>query len=105
MHPDQQPRFETNDEGVEIPTQNAVTDGGIEDAIAKEQYHVFPDTTLTVCCLTLVNGFTVTGEAACADPDNFKERTGQHYARKDAMRKIWPLEGYLLRQRLYENNQ
>lgn len=29
----------------------------IDDTILAEQYHVFPGTTLTVCALTLKNGF------------------------------------------------
>ena len=100
-----QPRFKTNDEGVEVPTQNSVTPEGLQDVIAGEQYYVFPGTTLTICCLTLKNGFTVTGESACADPDNFNRATGEYYAKKQAMNKIWPLEGYLLRQRLYDHGK
>lgn len=96
------PRFIENDEGIPIPTQNTVTLASIEGQIQQEHYHVFPGTTKTVCCLVLANGYDVTGEAACADPDNFNEKTGRHYARKDAISKIWPLEGYLLRQRLHE---
>jgi hypothetical protein len=58
--------------------------------------------TLTVCVLTLANGFTVTGESACASPDNYDQDIGEYYARKDAERRIWPLEGYLLRQQLHD---
>lgn len=97
-------QFTTSAEGVEIPTENTVTDSAIEDIIEDEQYHVFPSTTMTVCCLTLTNGYTVLGESACADPHNFKQATGEFYARKDALRKIWPLEGYLMRQRLHDVN-
>lgn len=99
------PRFKVNDEGVEVPTQNSVTPEGLQDVIASEQYYVFPGTTLTICCLTLKNGFTVTGESACADPDNFNPKTGEYYAKKQAINKVWPLEGYLLRQRLYDNGK
>lgn len=56
---------------------------------------------LTFCVLTLRNGFTVTGQSACASAENFDEQAGRKYARKDAVGKVWPLEGYLLRQRLY----
>lgn len=98
-------RFVTNEEGVPMPTQNTVKAEELSELVESEQYHVFPGTTLTVCCLTLKNGYTVTGEAACADPDNFNEVTGKHYARKDAIRKLWPLEGYLLCQRLHEGKQ
>lgn len=57
---------------------------------------------LTICILTLVNGFTVTGESACASPDLFKEDVGRDLALADATSKIWPLEGYLLKQALFE---
>lgn len=72
----------------------------LDDEIAAEQFHVFPGTTLTVCCLTLLNGFTVTGESACADPANFDGLQGRMMARKNAREKIWPLLGFRLRDRL-----
>lgn len=72
----------------------------IDAAIAAEDYHVFPSTQLTVCCLTLQNGFTVTGESACASPLNFNAEVGRKIARAHARNKIWLLEGYLLKERL-----
>ena len=57
---------------------------------------------LTFCVLTLKNGFTVTGESACAIVENFNEDIGRRIARDNAISKIWPLEGYLLRQRISE---
>ena len=55
---------------------------------------------LTFCVLTLKNGFTVTGESACASPENFNQKTGEQIARANAVAKIWPLEGYLLKEML-----
>ena len=72
----------------------------IDAAIEAEDYHVFPATCLTVCCLTLRNGFTVTGESACASPENFDVELGQKIAKKNARDKIWALEDYLLREKL-----
>lgn len=57
---------------------------------------------LTFCVLVLRNGFTVTGESACASPENFDAEIGRKVARQNAVAKIWPLEGYLLKQRLHE---
>ncbi|WP_321337801.1 Gp49 family protein [Breoghania sp.] len=57
---------------------------------------------LTFCVIVLKNGFTVTGESACASPENFDPEIGKTIALRKAMEKIWPLEGYLLRQRLIE---
>lgn len=74
----------------------------IDESIKDEDYHVFEKTCLTVCCLTLQNGFTVTGESACASPENFNEEIGRKIAKENARNKIWALEGYLLKQRLFE---
>ena len=72
----------------------------IDKAIKEEDYHVFEKTCLTVCCLTLRNGFTVTGESACASPENFDAEIGRKIARENARNKIWMLEGYLLKEKL-----
>lgn len=62
-----------------------------------------PICNLTFCVLVLKNGFTVTGESACASPENFNEEIGRKIARDNAREKIWLLEGYLLKQRLHES--
>lgn len=74
----------------------------IDETIVSEQYHVFHGTTLTVCALTLRNGYIVTGESAAASPENFDVAIGRKIARDNARNKIWGLEGYLLRQKLFE---
>jgi hypothetical protein len=55
---------------------------------------------LTFCVLVLQNGFTVTGESACASPENFDAEIGRKVARANAVQKIWPLMGYELRSKL-----
>ena len=77
----------------------------IDAVITGEDYHVFPGTTLTVCCLKLRNGFTVTGESAAASPENFDRRIGETIAYNNARDTVWALEGYLLKQRLHEQAQ
>lgn len=72
----------------------------IDAQIVGEAYHVFPGTTLTVCALTLRNGFLVVGESAAASPANFDAEIGRKIARDNARGKIWALEGYLLRSKL-----
>ncbi|PLE21229.1 hypothetical protein B6I67_07490 [Klebsiella pneumoniae] len=57
---------------------------------------------LTFCVLVLKNGFTVTGESACASQENFDAEIGRKIARENAVNKIWMLEGYLLKQKLSE---
>lgn len=81
----------------------AVRNGGITEA--HFDYSDFSVVTaplelLTFCVLVLKNGFTVTGESACASPQNFDPEIGRRIAHENAVQKIWPLEGYLLKQKL-----
>ena len=55
---------------------------------------------LTFCVLVLKNGSTVTGESACASPENFDAEIGRKIARANAINKVWPLMGYALKERL-----
>ena len=88
---------------------------GVEGAMARmelHQRHAEVDTAanhmsvhvnlglLTFCVLGLRNGFTVTGESACASPENFNAEIGRRIARENAVDKIWPLMGYELKCRL-----
>ena len=59
-----------------------------------------PLNVLTFCVLVLKNGFTVTGESACASPENFNAEIGKKIARENAKQKLWPLLGYALKDRL-----
>ncbi len=77
-----------------------LTPDHIESVIKKTDYHVFPGTQTTVCCITLQNGFTTIGESACASPENFDAEIGQQIAFGNARDKIWVLEGYLLKDKL-----
>jgi hypothetical protein len=80
--------------------KTSLTLDDIHQTIAKADYHIFEGTTLTVCCLTLKDGFTVTGESACVDPANFDAAVGRSIAHQNAVAKIWQLEGYLLNYKL-----
>lgn len=101
----------SNDDEIEKEIQAAGCDAprltaqDIRDAVVAEDYHVFPGTTTTVCCLTLRNGFTVIGESASADARNFREDIGRRIARDKAQSKVWMLEGYLLRETLNQQSQ
>lgn len=96
-------------------TAQRVTPDHIESIILAETYFTAADgaiatgddyhdslALLTFCVLTLQNGFTVTGESACASPENFDAEIGRKIARQNAVNKIWMLEGYLLKQKLSE---
>lgn len=98
-------------------TAPRVTPQRIQDVIASEHYfsaaigcgHPYlaiekssPLHCLTFCVLVLKNGFTVTGESACASPENFDAEIGRKVAHDNAISKVWMLEGYLLKQQLHE---
>jgi hypothetical protein len=98
-------------------TAPRITPADIEANIAQENYFTAwdgaervsnhrPDPALkllTFCVLVLRNGFTVTGESACASPENFDAEIGRKVARANAVQKIWPLMGYELKSKLNEH--
>jgi len=91
-------------------TAPRITPADIEANIADEDYFTAgeaacrkagdPMHLLTFCVLVLRNGFTVTGESACASPENFDAELGRKIARANAVNKVWPLMGYELRSKL-----
>lgn len=84
-------------------TPERVTLARIEGRIAGTEYlHPATSPHVTICVLTLANGFVVIGKSAPADPENFNADFGRKLARDDAIGQIWALEGYLLRERLAE---
>ena len=81
---------------------------GVEGAISKMELHQVDHLgvpanlgLLTFCVLVMRNGFTVTGESACASPENFDAEIGRQAARKNAVAKVWPLMGYALKSELH----
>ena len=115
----QSPR--TDDSSVEQMIQDKgkiaprVTPADLEAVIASEWFFTAADATgmvdgsgpdvralrlLTFCVLVLKNGFTVTGESACASPENFDVEIGRKIARENAKQKLWPLLGYELKSKL-----
>ena len=111
-----------NDQAIEQEIQEKgktaprITPADIEANISSEHYFTAADgirgandlecesgdplTLLTFCVIELRNGFTVTGENACASPENFDADIGRKIARQNAVAKIWPLMGYELRSKL-----
>lgn len=75
-----------------------VTQDSIKEKIADVTYH--RQGTLTICVITMRNGFMQVGKAAPADTRNFDPEVGERYAFEDAFRGLWHLEGYLLCERL-----
>lgn len=121
MHNIESPR--TDDEAMERLIQSKgltaprITPADIEASIVSTNYFTAMDgsrgagedlrvgdevplSLLTFCVLVLKNGFTVTGESACASPENFDADVGRQIARANAVNKIWPLMGYQLKSEL-----
>jgi Phage protein (N4 Gp49/phage Sf6 gene 66) family len=98
---------EIQDKGLNAPR---LTPQHIDDQIASERWgraselfnepHSVPLQCLTICVLTLKNGYTLVGKSACASPENFDLEIGGKIAREDARKQIWALEGYLLKSKL-----
>lgn len=66
----------------------------LESKIKDVQYHQFEGTTVTVCCMTLENGFNVIGESACISPANFDAEIGKTVACDNAFEQLWKLYGF-----------
>lgn len=90
---------EINAKGLNAPRLSPdLIDSKIKDAV----YFRVEGTTTTICALTLENGFTVQGHSGAVSLQNFDEDLGRRVAYEKAREKIWELEGYLLRQKLFE---
>jgi len=108
----------TEDLGARGATHPRVSLADIEAAISHENYLnvgkaiaatdrvgiavTSPLNLMTLCFLTMRNGFVVVGKSAPASPENFDEEKGRTFAREDAIRQLWPLMGFALRQKLHE---
>ncbi|MDJ0905409.1 MAG: Gp49 family protein [Woeseiaceae bacterium] len=68
---------------------NFVTTEAVEAAITGAQFHHFPESTVTVCLLELANGFTIVGQSACVNPDNFDAALGRELAQEDAKQQVY----------------
>ena len=95
---------EVLDKAIADRPHEKVTKEGIEARIKGVDYSVLPNSTVTLCNITLDNGYSVRGEAACVDPGNFNMEIGQNIAYREAFNKIWPLEGYLLAERRFNES-
>ena len=80
-----------------------VTLDGIKAKIKGETYLVLPDGRSTLCILTMQNDYTIKGLSACVDPAEFDLNMGRKFAFEDAIKQIWPLEGYLLAEEMHNN--
>jgi hypothetical protein len=107
---------ETDRASAAVATHPRVTLADIENAIASRYDFTAagavtalgmpaapPLDLLSICILTMENGFTVIGKSAPASPENFNAELGIKFAYEDAVRQLWPLMGFALRDRLYRS--
>lgn len=57
---------------------------------------------MTLCVITMRNGFVEVGKSAPASPENFDREKGKTLAYEDAVRNLWPKLGYSLRDTLWQ---
>jgi len=89
----------TEAESAAVAVAPRVTLESMEAKIASENYTLV-DGILTICTIKMANGFYVIGESAPASPANFNAELGKKFARENAIRQLWKLEGYALREKL-----
>lgn len=93
----------------EISVAPRITEEDVNDFVASEVYFTAGKAAealnlplgkeaqcMTICVMTLKNGFVVTGESACASPENFNMGIGQQIARRNAISKAWGHLGFQL---------
>lgn len=98
------PRVSLADMEGKISAQHYFTAGAAVTALNQPKQIDSPLDLLTICVLIMRNGFTVIGKSAPASPENFDEEKGRRFAYEDAIKQLWPLEGYALRERLAEQS-
>lgn len=94
------PRVSLSDMEGKISAQHYFTAGQAIAALGQPTNVNSPTDLLTICILVMANGFTIIGKSAPASPENFDEEKGKRFAYEDAIKQLWPLEGYALRDRL-----
>lgn len=92
------PRVSLADMEGKIATEAYFTAGAAGDALNIPMHDAAK--LLTICIITMQNGFTLVGKSAPASPENFDQEKGNRFAYEDAIKQLWPLEGYALREKL-----
>ena len=85
---------------IKTDDKNRVTESLIDQTIFEIKFHTFENTTTTICCLTLKNGFEVVGYSSPLNPKNYNKPLAEKIALEHAKKKIYGLEAYLLKQEI-----
>jgi hypothetical protein len=83
------------DEMLAASPAERVTKEYMESRIA-EKFFTKIGLTVTHCRIVLDNGFSVSGESACVNPENYNQEIGEKIAFDNAFRQLWPLFGFML---------
>jgi Phage protein (N4 Gp49/phage Sf6 gene 66) family len=80
------------------PKPNKVSEDDIDTILSNSSYYVNHRIFGKQCIVVaqLPSGFTIVGQSACVDPENYVEAIGEELARQDIKDQLWKLEGYLL---------
>lgn len=102
---DKEPKLTLDEAKAVVSTKTAprVTQESIEAKIESVRY--IRDSTLTICIITMFNGWKTTGVSAPASASNYDQDVGDRYAYDNAFKPLWQLEGYLLRHQLSEQGK
>lgn len=94
------PRVSLDDMKAKIAKEHYVNLGEAVTALDQPITTGSPLLLMTLCALEMQNGFVVIGKSAPASPENFDPEKGKTFAYEDAIKQLWALEGYALRERL-----
>lgn len=84
---------------------NKVSLSDMMEKVKSTTYTLLPNGKTTICQMVLENGFSIEGQSACVDPKNYNQALGEKYAFENAIDKMWPLEGYLLAEKIYQQSK
>ena len=84
-------------------TTNKILPSVLDNNVMFVDYHVFPETCITVCCITMKNGYNTVGHSGCVDPENFNEELGKEIAKNNAWNAMYHLLSYELKQKMYDD--
>lgn len=84
------------DELLEGSPAERITKEYMESRIAISPKFTRIGETVTHCRIVLDNGFSVSGESACVNAENYNQSIGEKIAYDNAFRQLWPLFGFLL---------
>lgn len=92
----------TDDESKKVQkTPNRVAlDSMLAKIVDTEFIHPTTLPSMTIAVIKLTNGFVLVGKSTPADPENYDEELGKKFAREDAIRQMWVLEAYVLREQM-----